>query len=113
MLRGIFSAWPASKSPEEARSALLPVGPDRRIPMREIYEMFRGNLSPASVLQAGGDAPLSQFYANLYAGLYLVALGDAEGGLGHIRTAAEDRFRRGGYMHTVARVHVGLIEPPE
>lgn len=99
-----------SESPEEARSALLPVGPDRRIPMREIYEMFRGDLSPEDVLRAGGDAPQSQFYAYLYAGLYLEALGEAEGGLAYIRTAAEDRYRAGGYMHTVARIHAGLIE---
>ena len=102
-----------SESPEAARSALLPVGPDRRIPMGEIYEMFRGDLSPAEVLRAGGDVPLAQFYAYLYAGLYLEALGDAEGGLSYMRTAAEDRFRGGGYMHTVARIHAGLIERRE
>ena len=102
-----------SESPEAARSALLPVGPDRRIPMSEVYEMFRGDLSPAEVLQAGGDVPLAQFYAYLYAGLYLEALGDEEGGLSYMRTAAEDRFRGGGYMHTVARIHVGFLERRE
>ena len=35
-----------AESPEKARSALLPVGPDRRVPMPQIYEMFRGKLSP-------------------------------------------------------------------
>ena len=98
-----------SESPAEARSALLPVGPDRRIPMGEIYEMFRGDLGPADVLRAGSDLPQSQFYAYLYTGLYLEALGDEQSGLEHIRTAAEDRYRVGGYMHTVARIHVGLF----
>lgn len=35
-----------AESPEQARAALLPVGSDRRVPMRQIYEMFRGTLSP-------------------------------------------------------------------
>ncbi len=99
-----------SESLAEARSALLPVGPDRRIPMREIYEMFRGDISPEDVLRAGADGTQSQFYAYLYAGLYLEALGDTEGGLSYIRRAAEDRYRGGGYMHTVARIHAGLLE---
>ena len=29
-----------------ARAALLPVGPDARVPMREIYQMFRGVIDP-------------------------------------------------------------------
>jgi lipoprotein NlpI len=102
-----------SESLAEARSALLPVGPDRRTPMREIYEMFRGDLSPEDVVRAGGAAPQSQFYAYLYAGLYLEALGDSQDGLFHIRTAAEDRYRGGGYMHAVARIHVDLLERRE
>ena len=97
------------ESPEEARSALLPVGPDRRVPMREIYEMFRGDLSPADVLQAGGEGAQSQFYAHLYAGLYFEAIGDEQRALEHIRIAAQDRFRGGGYMHAVARNHLGLL----
>src|SRR5262245_36241871 len=33
-----------AESPEMARTALLPVGPDARVPMREIYELLRGTL---------------------------------------------------------------------
>ncbi len=108
-----FLCLARSESVEAARSALLPVGPDRRIPMLEIYDMYRGNRSPAEVLRAGGDGVLSQFYAYLYVGLYLEALGDEPGGMQHIRTAAGDRYRTGGYMHAVARVHVGVFEGRE
>src|SRR5918999_2932992 len=58
------------ESPETARAALLPVGPDARVPMRQVYEMFRGKLEPAQVLKAGGSGASGQFFANLYLGLY-------------------------------------------
>ena len=99
-----------AESPVAARSALLPVGPDRRVPMSEIYEMFRGNLDATDVLRAGDDGLQAQFYAYLYAGLYFEAMGDSARALTHIRTAAQDRYRGGGYMHSVARVHLGLLE---
>ncbi len=96
-----------AESPASARAALLPVGPDARVPMREVYEMFRGALTPERVLSAAGDRPEAQFYAQLYVGLYLDALGMKERALEHIRSAAAARFERdGGYMHMVARVHV-------
>ena len=41
-----------AESPEKARAALLPVGPDQRSPMREIYQMFRGTMTPEAVLAA-------------------------------------------------------------
>src|SRR4029078_7815766 len=51
-------------SPEKARAALLPVGPDARVPMREVYEMFRGALTPDRVLAAAGSRLDGQFYAH-------------------------------------------------
>jgi lipoprotein NlpI len=97
-----------AESPEKAKAALLPVGPDSRVPMSQIYRMFGGELSAEQVLKAAGTQPEGQFYAELYVGLYLEALGDAERGLKHIRNAAADRFSAGGYMHGVARVHRDL-----
>jgi lipoprotein NlpI len=95
------------ESPQAARSALLPVGPDRRVPMTQVYEMFRGTMTPEQVLAAAGDRPEGQFYARLYVGLYLEALGNKARALEHIRVAAEDRFAPvGGYMHMVANVHL-------
>ena len=98
-----------AESAEKARAALLPVGPDSRVPMRQVYEMFRGSLSPDAVLQAAGSRETAQFYAHLYVGLYFDALRDSRLALEHIRTAAADRYQEaGGYMHTVARVHLSM-----
>jgi lipoprotein NlpI len=99
-----------AESPDAARKALLPVGPDPRVPMREVYEMFRGARKPEEVLAAAGNSASGQFYAQLYLGLYFEALGDKRRALEHITAAAADRFARvGGYMHTVAKVHLGII----
>lgn len=96
-----------AESPEAARRQMLPVGPDGRVPMREVYRMFKGELTPAQVLAAAGASPSAQFFARLYIGLYLEATGDREAGRAQIEIAAEDRFARvGGFMHDVARVHL-------
>lgn len=102
-------------SPDAALAALLPVGPDSRAPMREIYRMFRGELTPAEVLAAGERAARrgrlsGLFYAHLYVGLHHEALGDDAAARIHLQVAAEDRFApAGGYMHMVARVHVDQL----
>jgi lipoprotein NlpI len=99
-----------AESPEKARAALLPVGPDARVPMRQIYEMFRGTLSPEAVLSAAAGQPESEFYAQLYLGWYFEALGNGQRARVHIGAAAADRnAARGGYMHGVAKVHRFLI----
>jgi lipoprotein NlpI len=96
-----------AESPAKARAALLPVGPDARAPMREIYQMFRGTLAPEQVLSAAGSQPDAQFYSHLYVGLYFDALGMNDRARELITIAAADRFERyGGYMHMVARVHL-------
>lgn len=97
-------------SPEAARAALLPVGPDARVPMREIYEMFDGIRDPEEVL-AAATSLRGEFYAHLYLGLYYEAQGRADRALEHIRTAAGEGYRTaGGYMHMVARVHLATLE---
>jgi len=98
------------ESVQAARAALLPVGPDSRAPMRQVYEMFRGSLKPDEVMAAAGDRPESQFYAHLYVGLYAEALGDRVRALEHIKAAADDRFAMGGYMHTVAKLHLATLQ---
>ena len=96
-----------AESPAAARAALLPVGRDPRVPMRQIYDMFRGASKPEDVLAAAGARPEGQFYARLYVGLYFEALGDAGRAIEHLSAAAADRYAdAGGYMHTVARVHL-------
>lgn len=98
-----------AESPEKARAALLPVGPDSRVPMREIYQMFRGELAPEKVLASAGPQTEAQFYAYLYMGLYHEALGNQDRAREYITTAAHGRFAAGGYMHTVAEVHRTLL----
>ena len=96
-----------AESPEAARQQILPVGPDARVPMREVYRMFQSRMTQAQVLKAAGSDPSAQFFARLYIGLYLEATGDAAAGRVQIEIAAEDRYARvGGYMHDVARVHL-------
>lgn len=95
-----------AESPQAARTALLPVGQDPRRPMPEVYEMFQGKRTPEDVLAAAGGDPRAQFYAALYVGLYLEAIGD-DRARSYIIQAASDRFAgAGGYMNRVARVHV-------
>ena len=100
-----------AESPEEAKKALLPVGPDPRVPMRQIYEMFQGRRRPDEVIAAAGATAESQFYAHLYVGLYAEAVGNKRLAGEHITAAAADKFAAaGGYMHRVAKVHLELLQ---
>lgn len=95
------------ESPERARELILPVGPDARSPMDEVYSMFLGRTEPEQVLAAAGESVSARFYAELYVGLYYEALGEPERALRHIRAAAASRYARpGSYMHRVAQVHL-------
>lgn len=98
------------QAPGAARAALLPVGPDARVPMREVYQMFRGALTADDVLQAAGNRLAGQFYAHLYIGLYSEAMGRNDLALKHIKEAAAARYAAvGGYMHMVAGVHLKVL----
>ena len=105
-------------SPAAALEALLPVGPDSRAPMREIYEMFRGELAPEGVIAAGERATergraSGLFFAHLYVGLYHEALGNDADARVHLEAAADEQYApAGGYMHMVARVHVDQVARP-
>lgn len=105
-----------------ARREILKIGDDRRIPMRQIYEMFAGRLTPKDVLAAAPDGEVQadvstaerrarRFYAHLYVGLYYEALGDEKQSLEHVRRAAEE-FPIDHYMGDVARTHVKLRDKP-
>ena len=74
--------------------------------------MFRGTLKPDEVLAAAGSRPESQFYAHLYVGLYDEAIGDRGRALEQIAAAADDRFAVGGYMHSVAKLHLAMLQRP-
>src|SRR5262245_30499591 len=84
---------------EKARAAMLKVGKDRRVPMMEVYDLFRGQLKPADVLAAverdkpgAAERGKRLFYAHLYLGLYHESLGDRKRALEHLTTAAEHRI---------------------
>jgi lipoprotein NlpI len=101
-----FMCVAKAESPAKALAALLPVGPDQRSPMREIYQMFRGTMTPDQILKAGGTEPSSRFFAELYVGLYYDALGDRSRATQHLRNAADKMYASaGGYMHRVAELH--------
>jgi len=101
-----------AESPARARAALLPVGPDARLPMREVLELFRGKMTTDQVMAAAGSSLSGQFYGHLYVGLYYEATGDNARARTALETAANERFRSaGGYMHMVARVHVSRLKP--
>ncbi|HZM92350.1 MAG TPA: hypothetical protein VFB92_02980 [Vicinamibacterales bacterium] len=94
-----------AESPQKARAALLPVGPDQRSPMREVYEMFKGTMTTDAVLAAGRSGS-ARFFAELYVGLYYEAIGNNTMALPHLKAAASDQFASaGGYMHRVATLH--------
>ena len=106
-----FSCVARAESPAAAAAALLPVGPDARVPMRQVYELFRGRATPEEVLKAAGAQPSAQFFAHLYLGLFAEARGDVRRALEEISAAADPRYASaGGYMHMVARVHLALLK---
>jgi lipoprotein NlpI len=100
---------------QKAQKAILKIGKDPRVPMTQVYDLFRGVLRPADVLAAAlaGDAPAAErqsrlFYAHLYLGLYYDARGDARRAREHLEQAA-GKYRVGHYMGDVARVHAELL----
>jgi lipoprotein NlpI len=94
-----------------ARALMLPVGPDARVPMKEIDLLFRGTGSEEQVLQKARTTRTRDalFYAHLYLGLYFEAVNDAARARDHIRLAANDPTSAH-YMGDVARVHLRTLE---
>lgn len=95
-----------------ARAAVLPVGDDPRVPMREILDLFAGRAEPAAVLAAAdGGAETGRrnqrCYAHLYLGLYFEAAGDGDRARHHMLQAAGP-YAMDHYMGRVAQVHVKL-----
>lgn len=100
-----------TKGADTARKGLIPIRSDERVPMMEVYAMYRGESTPEKVLavaNAGGpndrELHVRLFYAHLYIGLFHEAAGQKALALEHIRKAVKD-FPVGHYMWDVARVH--------
>ena len=100
-----------SESPEHAQRALLPVGFDSRVPMRQVYELYSGAITPDEVMAAADGHPSAVFFAHFYVGLYADALGDREMALEHMRAAVDDDYpRQGALERTIALVHLARLE---
>jgi lipoprotein NlpI len=100
--------------PAKAREEILPVGPDSRVPMREVYELYAGKTDPATVLRVAAEHSTEErreplFYAHLYLGLYFDVNGDTERAREHLAKAIRDYPTRH-YMGDVARVHLARME---
>lgn len=94
----------------KAEGNMLPIENDPRIPMMQIYELYRGKLQPADVLKAAeAGSPTKEnlnsrlFYAHLYLGLWHEAAGRADEAKKHILAAEQHKI--GHYMWDVAHVH--------
>jgi lipoprotein NlpI len=99
---------------DKARSDMLKIGKDDRVPLMKINDLFSGKCKPADVLAAAeaGEVPAELrnqqlFYAHLYLGLYYDALGDKRKSLEHM-SLASGKYRLG-YMGDVAHVHAELL----
>lgn len=110
-----FACVARAEGIEKARAALLPIEGDGRVPMMTIYAMFAGRATPEQVLDAAragepGAEELKQrlFYAHLYIGLYLEAVGERPASREHIERAATHAPEH--YMGDVARVHAKLLK---
>jgi lipoprotein NlpI len=104
-----------AKGRARGRAAMLEIGKDPRVPMTEVYALFKGEARPADVLAAAraGKAPAALrkqqlFYADLYLGLYYDSEGDKNQALDHL-TRAVEAYALGPYMWDVARVHRDLL----
>ncbi|MBL8825748.1 MAG: tetratricopeptide repeat protein [Planctomycetaceae bacterium] len=100
---------------DEARSSILKIKRDMRVPMMEVYDLFAGKLTVDDVLKAveAGEPSADElykrrFYAHLYLGLYYDATGKLAKAREHIALAA-DKYPIGHYMADVARVHKQLL----
>lgn len=107
-----------SEGVEKARQTLLPIERDRRVPMMEIYDLYRGKLQPDDVLAAAragnpdkDSLNVRLFYAHLYVGLWHEAAGRGEQAQEHILQAEKQRI--GHYMWDVARVHAQRLRKTE
>jgi len=100
---------------EKARGALLNVAGDERIPMKEVYDLYRGVGTAEDVMRATeqGYPDASElkdrlFYALLYVAAYEDVAGDRESALRRLERAVSN-FEIAHYMWDVARIHRDLL----
>ncbi len=101
-------------SVRKAREKMYPYAGDRRIPLKEVHELFKGTGSSKKVLSAANKDQSDKLrlrnhlcYAHLYLGLYHEALGESKQAAEHMKKAAID-YRMDHYMGRVAQIHHNL-----
>lgn len=94
---------------EKARKNTLPIGRDGRIPMAEVWSLFRGEGDVEAVMAAAerSGSRDALLYGRLYLALYYAALGDDAKEREYAEAAAKDA--PGHYMGSVARVHAKFV----
>ncbi len=115
------SAWhylcnARANTPEKARKDLIPVSKDTRVPMKQVLELFAGQLKPQEVIDAAENSKLegkeltsARFYAHLYVALFYESEKDDKKALEHI-TAAVEKYKIGDYMWDVGDAHLKLLK---
>jgi lipoprotein NlpI len=95
---------------EKARSTLLPITSDPRVPMMQIYGLYQGRLKPEDVLAVAKQKPPNAelenqrlFYAHLYIGLWLEVGSEPKEAKQHILAAEKHKIAH--YMWDVAHIH--------
>lgn len=99
---------------DAAQKTMLPIEGDNRVPMKQIYDLYRGEAKPDDVLAAVEvDNPTANeknkrlFYAHLYLGLWYQAANKRDLAKKHILEA--EKHKIGHYMWDVAHVHADLL----
>lgn len=103
---------------DRARDAMLEIGPDRRVPMRQVYDLYAGTATIDDVFTAVGNAAKTDdaknsalFYAHLYVGIYHDLVGEKTKAIDHLRRAVDD-YEMAHYMYDVARIHLDTLRTP-
>ena len=99
---------------EKAREDFIPITQDRRVPMKQIHQLFGGSGSVEDVFQAARTTPAlgrskatQVYYAHLYVGLYYDMVGDARKSMAEMREAAKiNPLSKDLLMGRVADVHL-------
>lgn len=106
---------------ETARKNLLQIEDDSRVPMMEIYQLFKGEKTPQDVIDASNrqaqsvpQADIQSFYANLYLALYFDAIGKQQDAKKHIDLAVAYQLDgeppKNNYMWDTARIHQQFLQ---
>ncbi|MDA7980796.1 MAG: tetratricopeptide repeat protein [Pirellulales bacterium] len=109
-----FLCMAKEESVDKAREELMPIENDRRVPLMEVFALFRGEVKASSVMNAvskgkpgAEELKRREFYAHLYLGLYYDAIGRLAVAQKHLDKAVERKLS--GYMWDIAKVHAEYI----